>query len=304
MRMPNPNRGWRLAGWVVVLSALLSFSPALHAQNAGQKAPAASSSKSYDPHDLSGVWMRENGPLNCSVAGMANCSMCDTTHTCVTGTPGVPAGGYNIVPDQVHMTQWAHDRWMSQDTGKGESGNDDPYDHCDPLNVPKLIYGYIHPFSLVQTPSATYQMFEEAHVWRVIHTDGRAMPKMEDLPFGPTYQGTAVGHWDGDKFVVDTIGIRDDTWLDGRGHVHSDELKTEETYRRLDHDHIELSITLNDPKAYDHVWTFGPRKFDLKEGPEWEMQESYCTWGEQQRFNQSQTDPTAQGVQPPRADAK
>ena len=87
--------------------------------------------------------------------------------------------------------------------------------------------------------------------------------------------------------------------------VHSDELKTEESYRRLDHDHLELSITLNDPKAYDHVWTFGPRKFDLKEGPQWEMQESYCTWGEQQkRFNQSQTDPTAQGVQPPRADAK
>ena len=129
------NGGWRLVGWVAVVVALLSFSPALRAQNAGQKAQAASSSK-YDPHDLSGVWMRENGPLNCSVVGVANCSMCDTTHTCVTGTKGVPPGGYNILPEQVHMTKWANDRWMSQDGGKGESGNDDPYDHCDPLKCP------------------------------------------------------------------------------------------------------------------------------------------------------------------------
>ncbi len=296
-------RRWGVWGIIAaaVVVMLFSISP-MRAQTAGQKAPAAS--KPVDPHDLSGVWMRENGPLLCSIQGLDKCSICDTTHTCVTGTPGVPPGGYNLLPDQVHMTAWAHDRWMAQDGGKGESGNDDPYDHCDPLNVPKLIYGYIHPFSFVQTPDKTYQMFEEAHVWRVIYTDGRPVPKKDDLPFGPTYQGSAVGHWDGNTFVVDTVGVRDDTWLDGRGHLHSEDMTTRETYRRLDHDHLELSITINDPKAYDHVFTFGPRKFDLKEGRDWEMQESYCTWGEQQRFNQSQTDPTAQGVQPPRADQK
>lgn len=299
--------GLRVWGLVVlgIVVMLLSIAPAVRAQQgaAQNKAPAASS-KPFNPKDLQGVWMRENGPLLCSVEGMDKCTICDTTHTCVTGTPGVPPGGYNILPDQVHMTKWAHDRWMAQDGGKGESGNDDPYDHCDPLNVPKLIYGYIHPFSFVQTPDKTYQLFEEAHVWRVIPTDGRPIPKKDDLPFGPTYQGTAVGHWEGNTFVVDTVGVRDDTWLDGRGHLHSDDMVTRETYRRLDHDHLEVSITINDPKAYDHVFTFGPRKFDLKEGRDWEMQESYCTWGEQQRFNQSQTDPTAQGVQPARAGEK
>jgi hypothetical protein len=250
------------------------------------------------------MWMRENGPLTCSIVGQDKCEFCDTTHTCVTGTPGVAPGGINFLPTGVHMTPWATQRWMSQDGGKGISGNADPYDRCDPPVIPNIIYGYIHPFMIVQTPAITWMIFEEAHSWRLIYTDGRSMPKAEDLPFGPTYMGFSIGHWDGNTFVIDTTGMNDKTWLDNRGHPHSEELKITDTYRRVDHDHMEVTFTMDDPKAYDHVWTYGPRTFDLKTGPQWEMQESYCTLDEQQKFNSQVTDPTAQGVQPPRANGK
>ncbi len=287
-----------------IAALLLAVSPVLFAQTAAQKAPSAKPAPALDPHDLNGMWMRENGPLTCSIVGEAKCEFCDTTHTCVTGTPGVAPGGINFLPTGVHMTPWATQRWMSQDGGKGISGNADPYDRCDPPVMPNIVYGYIHPFMIVQTPGITWMIFEEAHSWRLIYTDGRPMPKAEDLPFGPTYMGFSIGHWDGNTFVIDTAGMNDKTWLDNRGHPHSEDLKIRDTYRRVDHDHMEVSFTMDDPKAYDRVWTYGPRLFDLKTGPQWEMQESYCTLDEQQKFNNQVTDPTAQGVQPPRANSK
>jgi hypothetical protein len=297
---------------LAIAAFMLAVSPVLFAQASQQTQPSktAKSAKPAKPaqtfaaHDLNGMWMRENAPVNCSIVGEDKCEMCDTTHTCVTGTPGVAPGGFNILPTGVNMTPWAHDRWMSQDGGKGISGNADPYDRCDPPGIPNIVYGYIHPFMIVQAPDRTWMIFEEAHSWRMIYTDGRPMPKAEDLPFGPTYMGFSIGHWDGNTFVVDTTGMNDKTWLDNRGHPHSEDLKLKDTYRRVDHDHMEVSFTMDDPKAYDHIWTFGPRTFDLKTGTQWEMQESFCIADEEQHFNSQVTDPTAQGVQPPRANAK
>ena len=33
----------------------------------------------------------------------------------------------------------------------------------------------------------------------------------------PTWNGYSTGHWDGDTLVVETIGFRDDLWLDASG---------------------------------------------------------------------------------------
>jgi hypothetical protein len=47
-------------------------------------------------------------------------------------------------------------------------------------------------------------------MFRIIYTDGRPLP----VDPQPSWLGYSIGHWDRDVLVVETIGLRDDTWLD------------------------------------------------------------------------------------------
>jgi hypothetical protein len=49
-------------------------------------------------------------------------------------------------------------------------------------------------------------------------------------------------------FVAESNGFDDRTWLDNAGRPHSDALRVVETYRRVDADHMEKTITIDDPK--------------------------------------------------------
>ncbi len=62
--------------------------------------------------------------------------------------------------------------------------------------------------------------------------------------------------------VVESSGYDDRTWVDPYGSIHSDQMRLEERYTRLDHDNLEFSLTLTDPKAYTGTW--GGKKLKLK----------------------------------------
>jgi hypothetical protein len=55
-------------------------------------------------------------------------------------------------------------------------------------------------------------------------------------------------------FVADSNGFDDRTWLDNAGRPHSDALHIIETYHRVDSDHLEKTITIDDPKYYTRPW--------------------------------------------------
>jgi hypothetical protein len=74
--------------------------------------------------------------------------------------------------------------------------------------------------------------------------------------------------------VVDTIGLNDKTWLDDAGHPHSDALHVVERIRRTGADTLQISLTIEDPKAYSKTWTSAPRTFERKRG--YELIEDYC----------------------------
>ena len=79
---------------------------------------------------------------------------------------------------------------------------------------------------------------------------------------------------EGDTFVVDSIGFRDGRWLDTRkARPHSDALRVTERFRRKDIGHLELTITITDPKAYVKPWTVTTVKALL---PDTELLESFC----------------------------
>src|SRR6266851_2293462 len=95
-------------------------------------------------------------------------------------------------------------------------------------------------------------LYEVDNLHRQIFTDGRKLPKEFDLP---AFLGYSVGHWEGDRLVVETAGFNDKTVLDGMGHPHSDALRMVERYRRRDFGHLDVETTFDDPKMYTKPFT-------------------------------------------------
>ena len=121
---------------------------------------------------------------------------------------------------------------------------------------------------IVQTPGLLL-MLDEDLTYRQIFLDGRTL---ETEP-NPSWMGYSVGRWEGDTLVVDSFGFNDRTWLDRDGHPHSEALRTTERYRRLDFGHMQIEITLNDPKVYARPWTVS---LSAELNPDTELLESVC----------------------------
>ena len=102
------------------------------------------------------------------------------------------------------------------------------------------------PFKIIQAPGEILILYEVETIYRQIYTDGRKLPAD---PMG-TWLGYSVGRWEGDTLVVDTMGFNDRSWLDARGHGHSEEMRVEERFHRRDFGHLEVTVTLTDPKVF------------------------------------------------------
>jgi hypothetical protein len=120
------------------------------------------------------------------------------------------------------------------------NGIDRPSGQCLPKSVPEGMTLPPYPFKIVQTPNVTLVLYEIFVNYRQIHTDGRALPKDRN----PAWFGYSVGRWEGETFVVETVGINDRTWLDDSGYPHSDALKITERMRRLDFGKMEIEFHL------------------------------------------------------------
>ena len=67
--------------------------------------------------------------------------------------------------------------------------------------------------------------------------------------------GYSIGHWDGDTLVVNSAGFEENNWLDNNGHPGTEALHLTERFHRRDFGHIDLQLTIDDPKAYTKPWT-------------------------------------------------
>jgi len=64
-----------------------------------------------------------------------------------------------------------------------------------------------------------------------------------------------VGRWQDDTFVVESAGFNDNVWLDNNGHPASESLHVTERFRRKDFGHMDIEVTIDDPKSYTKPWT-------------------------------------------------
>jgi hypothetical protein len=164
----------------------------------------------------------------------------------------------------------------------------DPLDGCDPAGFPRNLLFELRPFQAVQTPGRMLMTYQYQQVWRVIWTDGRALPKDPD----PRWYGYSVGKWeDNYTFVVETVGTDERTWLDNAGDPHSAEMRVEERYHRVDRDTMELTVKIDDPKTYAAPW-LARDKLRLKLMPaDTDILEMICAPSEAEEYKKTMVNP-------------
>jgi hypothetical protein len=203
--------------------------------------------------DLSGIWAAE-----CAVYGRDACF--------------TQSLFFDLAKDlnaaDVQMTPWAQG---VQTQREARNHVDDPYGYCLPPGTPRINFGG-GPFKILHTREVTAFLYETiaGMTFRQVFTDGRSLPQENE----PTWLGYSVGRWDGDVFVVETTGFRDGGWLDTRkARPHSDALRVTERFRRTDFGHMQLTITIDDRKAFLKPWTVQARLTLL---PDTELVEAFC----------------------------
>lgn len=130
----------------------------------------------------------------------------------------------------------------------------DPEGLCLPSGIPRQSASAL-PFSILQTKERVGFLYWQNN-YRNVFLDGRKHPEDPD----PQYFGHAIGRWDGDTLVIDSVGFKDsltsETWADENGDAHSDDLHTVERWTRVDAEHLVHQITVEDPKYFSHPFTY------------------------------------------------
>jgi hypothetical protein len=148
-----------------------------------------------------------------------------------------------------------------------------PVASCLPLGIPGTDMLAYAPFKIIQAPGVTVVLYEVDNTHRQIYTDGRKLP----VDPNPAWLGYSVGHWEDDTFVVDSAGFNDKGRLDGFGHPRSEALRLQERFHRRDFGHLDLQITIDDPKMYLQPITVKVTELLV---PDSDVLESFCNENE------------------------
>jgi cyclase len=194
------------------------------------------------------------------------------------------------------MTPWAQAKYDAAKPGLGPRGKplgNDPIMECNPVGYPRILFWNAYPIQFVQTPKEIFMFFDFFNAYRTIWTDGRKLNPDSD----PRFYGNSVGHWEGDTLVVESNNFDSRAWLDADAHPISPEMTLEERFHRVDHNTIELTITLTDPKAYTKVWVGEPKTLTLAD-PKTEMREDLCAPADEAQYKDLVREPAGTGNAP------
>lgn len=205
-----------------------------------------------------------------------------------------PNGAFEYPDDPEHVghdvpyTALGKEARMKNKPGLGVSGQfplaevNDPMDYCDPLGMPRNDLAELRTIQILQNANQLVILNQRNDAWRIIWTDGRDLPQDP----APRWNGYAVGKWVDDyTFVANYIGMDARTWLDNVGRPHSDALKVEERWHRVNADTVELTVIIDDPKFYAQPWKALDR-FILHRLPDsYDISELICSATETAEYN-------------------
>ncbi len=280
-KMRNP-----FARSIVGLAALLLLSSVAMAQTAPsqpQQSTQHGSPWKYNPgdraadsggpapkRDLSGTWA---GPR--SGAGVSDFKVGDT--------PSFTPLGLQLFQENKPLPKFS------------PAGTNDPTVRtCDPFGVPRNATDEIRGLSFATMPGRIVMLIQFQDLWREIWMDGRALPTNVGAPekgaLDPRYNGYSVGRWEGDyTLVVDTTGLDERTWLNRLGYPHTVNAHVQERYTRVDHNNMDLTVTVDDPKVYAKPFALGTAHF--KWIPNQELDEKLCLPSEVLEYLKALGDP-------------
>jgi hypothetical protein len=151
-----------------------------------------------------------------------------------------------VKPGDIVLTPYGAERYKKVDMANAPSYKCLPYGPTRGLQS-------TNPFQFVQTPNLIAIITEHID-YRMIYLDGRKHP--EDILDYPEWMGHSIGRWEGETLVVDTIGMREETWLDTSGFEHSAMLHLTERFEKTGPDSIRLTVTVDDPIFYAKPFSY------------------------------------------------
>ena len=240
------------AGLCALVVAWTIAVPAYAQQRAAAPTPAKKPAAPAPKRDISGVWL---------------------------GTGAVPKK--EPVPP---MTPWGQKFFDAAKPLQGPRAmpiakTNDPLVTCDPLGFPRSVLYETRSVAFEQVPRRTLELFQYQRVWREIWTDGRKLPTNVSASKGetsdPRYYGYSVGAMGGRLYIrCEHNRLSRSAWADELGHPRSQDAKVEERYHRVDHDTLELTVTIDDPKSYTKP--FVAMKQTMTWAPKQEFEEQLC----------------------------
>jgi hypothetical protein len=191
--------------------------------------------------DLSGLWL-------------TNRPWCDTTPDPETALCGLelPMGLDGINVGASVKGGLPYQPWLAKLVKERTANNakDDPHVRCLPDTFLRA-YSMPHFLKFIQTPGPLIMLSEVNASYRQVFLDGRPLPQDPT----PSWQGYSSAKWDGDTLVIESIGFRDGLWIDWNGSEIGEAANVRERIRRPDYGHLEIEVTVDDPKAYTKPWT-------------------------------------------------
>jgi hypothetical protein len=133
--------------------------------------------------------------------------------------------------------------------------------YCVPLGMPYIMSQ--SPLDIRQSPTVTAVVSKVPSSTRYIYTDGRKHPAKEDLD--PTSNGHSIARWEGETFVVDTIGFNDRgvSRLPGGG-IRTPDSHLTERYRLFDGgNRLSVTLTWEDPKVFQKPHAYEYRYYRI-----------------------------------------
>ena len=218
---------------------------------------AAPAPRAAGKPDLSGVWTLE----------APQCNPLEPVGSCGQDYVGGPEFGDIAarLGAALPYQPWAAELVKQRSAGLGK---DDPVALCKPAGALRLLT-YPPYRKILQMPGLVVILSERDVTFRQIFTDGRPLPKDPS----PSFNGYSTGRWEGDVLVVETIGFRDEIWLDRKGSPLTSAARMTERFRRTNFGNLEISVTIDDPKAYTRPWTV---KLHQVLVPDTDLLEYYC----------------------------
>jgi len=140
---------------------------------------------------------------------------------------------------------------------------------CLPYGMPRMMTVASYPIEILQTPGQVTIITEAFSEVRRVYLDQPQLP-IDEVP--PGFYGHSVGRWDGDAFVIDTVGIKESV-PSYNMLPHSDRMRITERMRLVTPDVLHDQITIDDPVMLEKPFTY---TLGFRRLPNYKMVEFVC----------------------------